>query len=82
VLARIQAGCYLLVSNDGATLWRIAVYEEEGRRYWGAARQPMPSPELVLDEDWLWGSAWEHWTWELATRAQAVAEVEHTFADD
>lgn len=45
-LTRVKAGDYLLLSNDGKTVWRIATYHEDGSavtsdgrtlagRFWG-----------------------------------------------
>lgn len=61
-LIRVKAGCYLLPSNDGATLWRISSYTEHGDAayelpgggwrtitgtYWESSRMPMPAPHLL-----------------------------------
>lgn len=33
-MTRVQAGDYLLPSNDGKTLWRLSTYDEDGSAYW------------------------------------------------
>ncbi len=80
-LTKIKAGDWLLVGNDGKTLWRIATYEEgeshgvEGmpdKTFWGVWKWPRPvGGALDMDalEDW---SGWDMDEGWLKTREAAI----------
>lgn len=88
MMTRLRRGDYLLPSNDGATLWRIYSYEEEGSlvdtlpdgserpvigAFWACARRPFPKPgELIELEGWF---DWEFWAGPLPTRQAAIEEA-------
>lgn len=79
-LTKIAAGDYLLPSNDGKKLWRIAVYEDgpshgldtpRDRSYWGVWRWTGDVGEgsYVDTTDW---SQWDLWCQSHDTRAAAI----------
>lgn len=90
-LIRVEAGVYLLPSNDAQTLWRIHSYTEYGDgwwtledgsekqikgTFWNTARRPMPEQHEIDDEDFLWDhDQWEEWSGVHATRREAIEET-------
>jgi hypothetical protein len=77
-IIRIEAGDYLLPSNDLQTLWRISTYDDEditeyyGRAItiWGVASRPYPrSPDDIDLADW---AAWEQYSYGHRTRKEAI----------
>ena len=86
-LQRVKAGDYLLLSNDGRTLWRIARYTEDGSattqdgrelrgEFWGTWLYERPAEKFAgVTND---GSDWDGFTMDsclLRTRAKAIAAV-------
>jgi len=82
-MVRITSGDYLLPSNDGATLWRLSRYREDGslieRRgtFWMLSRWQRrlnTDDWTVLDQidpdDW---NQWETWETLLRSRNAAIA---------
>lgn len=78
VLIRVARGDYIVPSNDGLTLYRIARYDdpeaEVGPKYgWGVhtcSRHSFDSATFALD--------WECWTYHEAgfkTRAEAIKAI-------
>lgn len=92
-LTRIKAGDYLLPSNDGATLFRLATYEEDGSAeyvtrpgakarplvgtFWAVYRRPMPPLDQATADLLEWSDAWEWIAGPLDTRQQAIDEALH-----
>lgn len=89
-LTRIKAGDYLLPSNDGATLFRLATYEEDGSgefssdgktwrvlrgTFWAVYRRPMPALDQATADLLEWSDAWEWIAGPLDTRQQAIGEA-------
>lgn len=81
-LTKIEAGDYMLVGNDGQTLWRVRSYMDgpslglddwpRDRVVWQVHRWPRPFDEIGEGEDL---AGYEHWEYEagvLATRAEAI----------
>lgn len=80
-LSRVRAGDYLLLSNDGATLWRIAIYTEgpssgledwpRDRTVWGCwfYERPVTGADAVSVEDW---GYWEFWEGLYGNRRDAI----------
>src|SRR5579884_1881334 len=83
-MTRIEAGDYLLPSNDLQTLWRITAYDEDDpleerdppvvRRIWGLSSRPYPKPgeHVDLADDF---SGWEFISYGHRTRNDAVREA-------
>lgn len=84
-MTRLEAGDYLLPSNDGATIWRLSRYEDgpthgiaemkRDRMFWGVWRWDGigPRPTSVEDlEDW---SLWRHEAAHLESRDEAINEA-------
>lgn len=87
-MTRVRAGDYLLPSNDGKTLWRIASYHEDGSAewqdergqwhkvvgtFWQTAKYRHGVPRVgLLDEDFLDWNEWHTWETNLRTRKEAV----------
>lgn len=89
-LVRVEAGDYLLPSNDEQTIWRVARYWEDGSLEWtdtqGRTRQvigwrwqiwrrPMPDRERDLPDDFF---EWEDWTLAAGpfeTRGDAIEDA-------
>jgi hypothetical protein len=90
-MTRIQAGDYLIPSNDQKTLWRIYSYEEDGSledgrggfvhgRFWASARfaGSLELAERLMHRDpdeFLSWSSWESWEVHLPTRKAAVESM-------
>lgn len=80
-LVRIRVGDYLLLSNDGRTLWRLSTYEEDGSavrgdgsevvgKFWGLWRYRRDvSRGMTVSADW---SDFEMWDSLLRRRKDAV----------
>lgn len=80
-LSKVAAGDYLLPSNDGATVWRIAQYVEgpssgitewaRDRKVWGCWKWegPVTMGSAVDTGDW---GRWEFWEGPHFTRAAAI----------
>ncbi len=83
-MTRIGPGDYLLPANDGATLWRIYSYEEDGSAermdgskvlgtFWMAAKfDTRVAQNDLLPYDFLEWHRWEPWTSTLTTRREAI----------
>jgi hypothetical protein len=84
-MTRVGPGDYLLPSNDGKTIWRIARYHEGGTLerddgskvigdFWGVWRYAGRVPDLLnaaFSLDLVWPE-WEMWDSLLKTRREAV----------
>lgn len=79
-MTKVAVGDYLLPSNDGRTIWRLAVYQDgpasgldvpTERNFWGLWRW-IGGPDGVDLEDW---ELWQMEVPALPTRGAAVAEV-------
>lgn len=83
-MTRIEAGDYLLPSNDLQTLWRITAYEDEDDDFkgcggcrtvtiWGLSSRPYPEPDEYLDlpdwDGWDEGISYGHRTRKEAVQA-------------
>ena len=76
-LTKIEAGDYLLPSNDGRTVWRIRRYTDgpsgglehwpKDREVWGIWGWRGATLELTLDED-----KWAYWDGLCDTREEAI----------
>jgi hypothetical protein len=86
VMVKLSAGDWLLVSNDGLTIWRLYAYLEDGSlesydgkpvkgRFWAAARRPLGAfdAEVAARGDYLAWDKWDTWAALLPTRAEAIA---------
>lgn len=74
-MTKVGPGDYLLPGNDGRRLYRIARYQEEGRRPWGVWEWDGPvGPGAYLDTSWT-DTRWRMVDSEHETRASAVREV-------
>ena len=79
VLTKFARGDYLLPSNDGQTIWRLATYEdgiEQGLDHdlgtvWGVWKWVGHGSTIDPAE---WGN-WEMWDGSLPTRAEAIKVV-------
>jgi hypothetical protein len=76
-LMRLKAGDYLLPANDGATIWRISQYDEDGSagvvgRRWMTSRYTGPSATWVTRENIDDANRWECWTYLHRTRSEAI----------
>lgn len=79
-LSKVAPGDYLLPSNEGQTIWRVARYTDgpskglddwpRDREVWGIWRWPEPVREGgSIDLDW---SRWEMCEGMLPSRAEAI----------
>jgi hypothetical protein len=74
VLTKVAPGDYLLPSNDGRTIWRIARYDERPNwRLWGLWRWNGPSLGVDVSHDG-WG-LWEMVDSRCETRADAIRQA-------
>jgi hypothetical protein len=84
-LTKARPGDYLLLSNDGRTMWRLTRYQDgpsyglddwpRDRWFWQAARWPEPiTPETKLSKQYDIGdlSRWYVTDQMLATREEAI----------
>ena len=85
-MIRMRSGDYLLPGNDGATLWRICRYWEDGSAerwdgkplvgwFWQAAKHPRPFESVfasATEDDLLGWDEWECWEMLLPTRQAAI----------
>lgn len=83
-LTHIRAGDYLLLSDDGATLWRIATYTEDGSaiengtnraltgKFWGTWKYTKPLTGTVDTESF---DGFEMDGCLFKSRAEAIADV-------
>lgn len=70
-MTRLEAGDYLLPSNDLTTLWRIYKYHEDGLAEWG----PDENGDYHKIEGDFWAVAkWSH-TFARALRAEQLEEA-------
>lgn len=80
-MTRIEAGEYLLPSNDGQTLWRITKFEDiDNRKYWSAWRWrgPLTEAQRVMNTDpdsFLEWHRWEEWSSFCYTRKAAIEDA-------
>lgn len=80
-LTKVGKGDWLLPSNDGRTIWRIAQYEDgpshglidwpRDERVWGVWKWTGHGDAVDPDE---WAD-WEMWIGTLTTRATAIEEA-------
>lgn len=77
-MTRLGSGDYLLPSNDGETLWRLCLYEDDDRKVWGLWRWEgaFPTPDSLMasleTEDW---TLWQFWSGPFATRNDVIVEA-------
>ena len=82
-LTRIEAGDYLLPSNDGRTLWRLSTYADgpsyglvvdwkADRKFWGVWKFDGYFDGSFYPEDMLDWERWEMMDGSCATRQEAV----------
>lgn len=78
-LVKIRASDYLLLSNDGRTLWRIYRYDDRwpNEDMWWATARYDGTPEQAIEDDEL-EHAWDRWItaeWYVTTRREAIEKV-------
>jgi hypothetical protein len=76
-MVKIRAGDWLLLSNDGKTLWRVYRYDEHNGESWWASARYDGTPTQALNDDEL-EHAWDRWVtteYYLETRQEAIDEA-------
>jgi hypothetical protein len=85
-LVRLGPGDYLLLGNDGETLWRIYAYCEDGSlesggktvvgRVWATSKyaRPVRTQEDVERVTLEWDH-WQHWAGPFTRRSEAVDDA-------
>jgi hypothetical protein len=83
-LIKVSRGDYLLPSNDGLTLWRIAQYTEgpstglydwpTDRQVWGAWKWEGRMPPGEFEDPVAWDQ-WSLWSGMCESRAEAIREA-------
>lgn len=88
-MTRLRKGDYLLPSNDGGTLWRLATYEEDGGAenwqgrtitgtYWALWKWDGGFPtgdQLAASIEANDWTRWQFWAGPLSSRQSAIVEA-------
>lgn len=89
-MIKLGKGDWLLVANDGETLWRISRYADDyvdGKtgatvhwQPWGCWRceSTVAEMETASDREWLEWDRWDFWCGGTRTRAEAIQEALRT----